>query len=294
MHLKQIFLLIGVSCLTLLTVAANKQHHIEEEASNPLIDAMSLLVQEALKSGQSGSSDDGAAGVGGSGWVGEVLGSFIQDKLSGGSGGSGAFQILSGLGTLLSNAGSNAGGRGSSGFDPSLLGHLIDLFSPPTPPSASTSDGRNDRQRKPSADSRSMSNSISDQHPREPELGFDVSSLLDLASTFISQQQTDKLVHNGHKTTSSQHRRSASSSVDNDEAGSTLMSLLPLAIQAIQSFTGPEGRQTREAHQSHAWALPPFLEQIHVLWDHFVQSDLAALIYEKSGIHQILKVSHLL
>jgi len=75
------------------------------------------------------------------------------------------------------------------------------------------------------------------------------------------------------------------------ESENGFMNLLPLIMQAVSSFAGPEGQSTQERHKSHAWVLPPFLEHLHVLWDHFSNSELADALYEKSGVNKIMKVN---
>jgi hypothetical protein len=60
-------------------------------------------------------------------------------------------------------------------------------------------------------------------------------------------------------------------------------------MQAINSFTGPEGKKTELKHKEHAWVLPPFLEKIHIMWDHFQQSELAQVLWQKSGVHVVFK-----
>ncbi|XP_055682732.1 uncharacterized protein LOC129789730 [Lutzomyia longipalpis] len=73
-----------------------------------------------------------------------------------------------------------------------------------------------------------------------------------------------------------------------DSPGDGLISLLPMVLQTISSFSGPEGQKTQERHKDHA-LLPPFLENIHVMWDHFSQSELAEIIWTKSGISAVFK-----
>lgn len=76
-----------------------------------------------------------------------------------------------------------------------------------------------------------------------------------------------------------------------NDAQDGLMSLLPMVVQAYNSFTGPEGDEIHAKHKEHAWVLPPFLEKIHVIWDHFSNSELAEALWKKSGVHSIFKVN---
>lgn len=77
----------------------------------------------------------------------------------------------------------------------------------------------------------------------------------------------------------------------NNEAQDGLMSLLPMVVQAYNSFAGPEGDEIHAKHKEHAFLLPPFLEKIHVIWDHFSNSELAEALWKKSGVHSIFKVN---
>lgn len=80
-------------------------------------------------------------------------------------------------------------------------------------------------------------------------------------------------------------------SVQGQTAGSEgLMSLLPMVLQAVNSFAGPEGEKMQAKHKDHAWVLPPFLEKVHIMWDHFSSSELAEAMWQKSGIDTIFKV----
>lgn len=76
-----------------------------------------------------------------------------------------------------------------------------------------------------------------------------------------------------------------------DKTSESLISLIPMAIQAINSFSGPDGEKVHAKHKDHQWVLPPFLERIHVMWDHFSSSELAQALWEKSGVNAIFKVS---
>lgn len=81
-----------------------------------------------------------------------------------------------------------------------------------------------------------------------------------------------------------------------DESSDTdgLLSLLPMVVQAVNSFSGAEGDKIHDKHKDHAWILPPFLEKIHQMWDHFSNSELAEAMWKKSGVDAIFKVSYIL
>lgn len=245
-----------------------------EEESNPLLDMASMFIQEALNN-QNNNGARGGGGGGGNGagaglaGIASLVGSFMQAGGAGqgkSAGGSGAMQILSGIGSLLASAGNNNGARGGGGggFDPSIIGNVIEMFT-------QTDDSEDD-----STDNH--------HHKRESDSGIDIGSILQIASAFMSQNNEQPSHH--------QQKRdvNTNSATPQPQEDNGFMSLLPLVMQAVSSFAGPEGQHTQEKHKNHAWVLPPFLEHLHVLWDHFSNSELADALYEKSGVNTILKV----
>lgn len=238
-----------------------------EDESNPLLDMASMFFQEAL-SNQNGGNNGGGGGGGGAGaglaGVASLLGTFMQANGKSGGGGGGAMQILSGLGSLLANnARGNGQGGGGGGFDPSIIGNVLEMFTQGDDEEATPSQKRS-----------------TGGGGGGSESGIGLDTILQVASAFMNTQGNDKPTHHAQK-------RSAGEEPESDNG---LMNLLPLVMQAVSSFAGPEGQHTQEKHKSHAWVLPPFLEHIHVLWDHFSNSELADALYEKSGVNKIMKV----
>lgn len=234
--------------------------------SNPFFDMASAFLQETL------ANQNGGGGGGGMGGIASIIGSLMQPdgaKSGGGAGGIGAIaslignlmqpdsesgksnggggQILAGIGSIISNMnqGNNEGG---GGFDPSMIGNIIEMFT-------NSDSNSNSRQK------RSNGN------------GSGLETILSLASTFLSNNNNNN-----------NEGRKAKSQDDG------LMSLLPMVVQAISSFSGAEGQKTQQRHKEHAFVLPPFLENIHVMWDHFSNSELAEVLWKKSGINAIFKV----
>jgi len=259
MYVRRALLLACLLCLQPLSPSL-----ASEDESNPLLDMASMFFQEALSNQNGGGNNNGGGGGGGAGLAGvaSLLGTFMQASGKSGAGGGGgggaggAMQILSGLGSLLSKSGGQGGG-----FDPSIIGNVLEMFTQgddeeSTPNQRRTNGGGS-------------------------ESGIGLDTILQVASAFMNTQgSNDKGTHHHQK-------RSASEEPESDNG---LMNLLPLVMQAVSSFAGPEGQSTQEKHKSHAWVLPPFLEHIHVLWDHFSNSELADALYEKSGVNKIMKV----
>ncbi|XP_011192308.2 uncharacterized protein LOC105218434 [Zeugodacus cucurbitae] len=270
----------AVFLLALLCVNLSPIHSANQDDSNPLLDMASMFIQEALNS-QTGNGGGGAGGGAGLAGVASLIGTFMNANAGGGKAGStGAMQILSGLGSLLASAGQNgaqSGGAGSGGFDPAIIGNVLEMFT--------NSDSDSD-----AAGAGARSNGGSDS-------GIGLDSILQIASVFMNanngggasgkQQQQHQHHQQRRSTHANVNMRENEVEVSEDNGG--LMSLLPLVMQAVSSFVGPEGQHTQEKHKGHAWVLPPFLEHLHVVWDHFSNSELADALYEKSGVNKILK-----
>ncbi|CAD6992393.1 uncharacterized protein LOC101455068 [Ceratitis capitata] len=279
--LRKTVLLLALLCVNVsFTRSASQQ----QDDSNPLLDMASMFIQEALNSQTGSAGSDAAGGVGGGAGlagVASLIGNLMQANAGGAGQGkasaSGAMQILSGIGSLLATAGQNgarsgAGGSGG-GFDPALIGNVLEMF---TNSDADSDDG--------GAGARSNSGS---------ESGIGLDSILQIASVFMNAnngggKQQPQPHH--HQQRRSVHNNVRENEVDGDsEENGGFMSLLPLVMQAVTSFAGPEGQHTQEKHKGHAWVLPPFLEHLHVVWDHFSNSELADALYEKSGVNKIMK-----
>ncbi|XP_055588031.1 uncharacterized protein LOC129740398 [Uranotaenia lowii] len=230
---------------------------LRDEEGSPFMDMASEFLQ-SLGNQNGGGGGNAAAGLSG-------IASMILPLMAnaGGSGKStggqndGVGAILSGIGSMLANANGGGGGGGGGGFDPAMIGNVIQMFAGANEEPKSRS---NKRQKRQQAD---------EGNPM-------LDTVLNLAQTWLAN----------------------SNSVDRDDDqepqhpgfnGETLANLLPLAVQAFQSFSGPEMEKTQEKHKSHSWVLPPFLEHIHVMWDQFTQSELAEAIWAKVGLDKVFK-----
>lgn len=273
MIVKRATLLLALLCVNISFGHTTQRPEAGEEDSNPLFDMASMFIQEALNN-QNGNGGRGGAGGSSAGLAGvaSLVGSFMQANAGGQgkSGGSGAMQILSGIGSLLANAGNNNGRSGGGGFDPSIIGNVIEMFTQNDDSEDDTTEHHHQK--------------------RETDSGIDIGSIIQIASAFMGQNNEPTAQRSPHH----QQKRSVSgnSNANNrQQEENGFMSLLPLIMQAVSSFAGPEGQHTQERHKDHAWVLPPFLEHLHVLWDHFSNSELADALYEKSGINKVMKVS---
>lgn len=267
-HLTFIVLNLCVICTSSHTAQKNK-HKFDE--SNPFLDIATTFLQETFANQASGGGGRGGSnGVGTSGIAGiaQLIGSLVQqDGPKSNNGGLGAAQILTGISQLINaNSGTSGGGGdgsgNSAGFDPSIIGNVIEMF---TAAGGGGGDNTDDDIDPPQVKRRKRANHSAQDN------GIGIDTILNIASAFMGN----------------------SNNVDGqtDKANDGLMTLLPMVVQAINSFSGPEGEKVQAKHKDHAWVLPPLLERIHVLWDHFSNSELAEALWEKSGINQIFKVS---
>ncbi|XP_055854681.1 uncharacterized protein LOC129918265 [Episyrphus balteatus] len=261
MWLKHVF--VTSLCLHIAFAHTTQRPSRDEVDSNPLLDMASMFISEALNSQSGGNSGGGNSGSSGLGGVASLIGTLMQannDASGRGSGSAGgAMQIISGIGSLL--AANNGNGNSGGGFDPSIIGNVIEMFTN----SDANDNGGGSRQRR-------------ETGKQQGGGGIGLDSILQIASMFMSSQQEPQNNHHQHK------RSIHDNSVEQDNG---LMSLLPMVVQAFSSFSGAEGKRTQERHKDHAWVLPPYLEHLHVLWDHFSNSDLADALYQKSGLNAI-------
>lgn len=237
----------------------------DEDESSPLLDMASMFIQEALNNHNSGSEGGGGSGNAASGLAGvaSLIGSFMQGQNGKSGGAGGAMQILSGLSSLMNNNNREGGGGSGVNFDPAIIGNVLEMFT--------------------NTDDTEDTESARAKTKGQGDSGIGLDSILQIASAFMNTQDKSQ-TKSHHQQKRSTHEEPAESPEENG-----LMSLLPLLMQAVNSFAGPQGQQTQEKHKNHAWVLPPFLEHLHVLWDHFSNSELADALYEKSGVNKILR-----
>lgn len=241
-------MLFNCRVLILTVLVCTPSYVISEESddSNPFMDIAASFLQETI-SNPNGGGGSGLASIA------SIIGSLVQTDNSGKSNNGGGFdaaQMISGIGSLLATA--NGGGKSadrSGGFDPAIIGNLIQMF-------ASGGEANGGRKKR--------SNGGQDNG------GLD--AILSLASAFMGNL-------NGNEV-----KDKVSSSAEG------LLDLLPMVMQAVNSYSGAEGEKVQARHKDHAWILPPFLEKAHVMWDHFSNSELAEAMWKKSGIDTIFKV----
>nr|XP_050864758.1 uncharacterized protein LOC127070612 isoform X2 [Vespula vulgaris] len=67
-----------------------------------------------------------------------------------------------------------------------------------------------------------------------------------------------------------------------------LLGLLPMIMDAFNNGGESTGFLKKHDHSGHSWFLPPILENLHVMWDHFSHSELGHAIWRKSGLSEFV------
>lgn len=60
--------------------------------------------------------------------------------------------------------------------------------------------------------------------------------------------------------------------------------------QTMESFVGPSAIEREKQHAGHAWMLPPLVEKLHVMFDHFMHSELGKTIINRFGAEKFVQV----
>lgn len=266
--------------LVLIAISAVSGHQHaddDDDTGSPLLDLASSFLQSQLANQNGGGSGGGGGGglnLEALGSIASLVGNLVQPDAKtgggrggGGGGGIGAAQILSGLGSLM--AGANGGGSGGGGgFDPAIIGNVIEMFT--SQQGGGNSGGGANKRRKRNIE------------PQQQDSGMGLDTVLNLVSMFTNNMNGNNAAGNG--------KRSNGAGGATENAGEGLLGLLPMVMQAVNSFAGADGDRTRAKHKDHAFVLPPFLEKVHVMWDHFAHSELAEALWQKSGVHAVFKV----
>ncbi|XP_017889842.1 uncharacterized protein LOC108630832 isoform X2 [Ceratina calcarata] len=65
-----------------------------------------------------------------------------------------------------------------------------------------------------------------------------------------------------------------------------VMGLLPMLLQNLGTESNEVDGPPKKAHDhsGHSWYMPPILENLHVMWEHFSNSELGQTLWNKSGL----------
>ncbi|XP_014487465.1 PREDICTED: uncharacterized protein LOC106751149 [Dinoponera quadriceps] len=99
--------------------------------------------------------------------------------------------------------------------------------------------------------------SMNDAQERNEEHGIDWGSVISMGSAFFQQNANSDMV----------------------------MGLVPMVLETLG-----HGSNDADAgdHSGHSWFLPPILENIHVMWDHFSNSELGQTLWKNSGLSKVM------
>jgi hypothetical protein len=238
-------------------LAYSTQRPSSDDEPSPFLDIASSFL-ESFSQNQNGAGGGGLDGIAG---IASMIGNMVQSSDGGKAQPSGAAQIIAGLGSLLAaNSQGNSKSSGG-GFDPSIIGNVIQMF-------AAANGGGGGREKR----------------SNEGNGGLD--AVLSIASTFLSnynQPEQDEVETNEIK------RNPYKKKEESKHPGDNLMNLLPIVMQTLGSFSGNSFTETEHQHKDHVGILPPFLEKIHTAWDHFTKSELSDALYKKIGLDNVFK-----
>lgn len=66
-----------------------------------------------------------------------------------------------------------------------------------------------------------------------------------------------------------------------------VMGLVPMLLDALGHDTNDNDAGNKD-HSGHSWFLPPILENIHIMWDHFSNSELGQTLWKNSGLANVV------
>ena len=69
-----------------------------------------------------------------------------------------------------------------------------------------------------------------------------------------------------------------------------LWNYVPMILQTANAFLGPEAAERAKRHSDHADFLPPIIEKLHLLFDHFINSELGKTLFNTLGAEKFIKV----
>lgn len=266
--MKLIFIISMISMhFCAFAYSTQRPNHNVESESSPFLDMASSFL-ENLNQGQNG----GGVGLDGIAGIASVIGNMMQSSENGKSQPSGAAQIIAGLGSLLAaNSGNRNSDDGSSGFDPSIIGNVIQMFA-------------------------AVNSGGGDQRSKRSNEGSGLENVLSLASTFLSHYNSNNNEDHDDVETNEIPSRKEIPYRKRDEPkhpglnGDNLLNLLPIVMQTLNSFSGSDMEKTDAKHKGdHGGILPEFLEKIHTAWDHFTNSELSDALYKKIGLDNVFK-----
>ncbi|EFA10266.1 hypothetical protein TcasGA2_TC012466 [Tribolium castaneum] len=75
-----------------------------------------------------------------------------------------------------------------------------------------------------------------------------------------------------------------------DGEKANIWTYIPMILQTANAFLGPEAEARARNHQDHANLVPPLLEKLHLLFDHFINSEMGRKMMNTVGAEKFVKV----
>ncbi|XP_029172296.1 uncharacterized protein LOC114941467 [Nylanderia fulva] len=66
-----------------------------------------------------------------------------------------------------------------------------------------------------------------------------------------------------------------------------LLGLIPVVLDAF-GHGNSDGHAKPNDHSGHSWFLPPVLENVHVMWEHFSNSEIGQILWKNSGLSKMI------
>lgn len=159
-----------------------------------------------------------------------------------------------GVANLLQGLGSLMGQGGQGGMNPAMIGTMLNLFSNLA------------QEETPEVKRSSESKKIDTKAQTNSDLNMD--DILSLAGNFLN---------------SGDKKEKKTKDIN-------FLSLLPTILQSINAFIGPEADKREKSHEGHSWLMPPLLEKFHILFDHFIHSDIGKQTISALGAEKSFKI----
>lgn len=246
----------------LVTLALTSAQPAQKEDPNPLIEAARALLQDQLKN---------QGGAGAAQAVSGLLQNFMQsdggrhlgDMLMGAAksnDGANAADIISGLGSILTNV---AGGQGKSnegGIDPQLIGQMVSMFA-----NQAMGDNGDDNV---DVNNNEIKKGESKKKAGDQGGGIDWEAMIGLATNFMAAQ--------------------GGGGAGGGWEG--FLNVLPMLLGAGDE--GGEVKRVQHNHQQHKATsyLPPFMETLYDYWEHFKSSELGRTLWHNSGLEATVQI----
>lgn len=120
--------------------------------------------------------------------------------------------------------------------------------------------------------------------------GVDLGSVIQAVSSTFGQKQPNNEVNNEESGMNFESMLNlASMFVGQGNNAEGLMGLLPMILDTVSSGDhSNDHHKKKHDHSDHSWWVPPILENFHVMWDHFSNSELGQTLWKNSGLANIV------